>query len=70
MTGELGGGIELVIRKSSSYKVVLSYDPNDKEKTDVNIRGKKSPGRKTSSAKAMRHRRAWRVPKTGRGQSG
>lgn len=58
VTWELGGGIEFVIRKSSSYKVVLSYVPNDKEKTDVNIRGKKSPVRKTSSAKALRHTRA------------
>lgn len=46
----------MVVRKSTSHKVVLSYDPNVEEKTDMNIRGKKFPGRKTSRAKALRQK--------------
>lgn len=60
------GGIELV-RKSTSHKVVLSYDPNVEEKTDMNIRGEKFPGRNTSRAKALRQKRAGGAPKAGRG---
>lgn len=46
----------MVVRKSTSHRVVLSYDPNVEGKTDMNIRGKKFPGRKTSRAKALRQK--------------
>lgn len=53
----LGGEvrIELVIRKITPHKVVLSYDPNDKEEA-MKIRRKRFPGRKIASAKALRQK--------------